>query len=131
LMLRIDTTAPSILLGVENGTVFTSSKVSIPWTTTDEVSGIDQTTMSIDGGPFLSNDDAAEELNDLSVGDHIVAIRTVDMAGNEASTSVSFTVDTSPFSASNPDSQTILVGIIIVIGLVSAIGVFFALRKRD
>jgi hypothetical protein len=131
LMFRIDTTAPSITLGVENGTVFTSSKVSIPWTTTDEVSGIEQTTMSIDGGPFLSNDDAVEELNDLSVGEHIVVIRTMDMAGNEASTSVSFTVDTSPFSASNPDSQTTLIVIIIVMGLVSAIGVFFALRRRD
>lgn len=87
--------------------------------------------MSIDGGPFPSNYDAVVELNDLSMGDHIVVIRTIDVAGNEASTSVSFMVDTSPFSVSNPDSQMTLMGIIIVIGLVTAIGVFFALRKRD
>ena len=70
------------------------------------------------------------KLEGLAVGEHTVEVKAFDVAGNIAAKSVSFTVDTSPFSPSS--SSGIMVWVILAAGAVAIvlIGAFLYLRKK-
>jgi len=79
----------------------------------DLLSGIDRYLVQIDDGPAVS---AGVELSfsfsGVADGPHIVRVTAVDKAGNEASVTRSFRVDTNIFSLSGPYGPAPIVGLL-------------------
>jgi hypothetical protein len=55
---KIDSSAPTISLGIMDGIVLTSTSISLNWTSSDTVSGIDRYEVIVDGRTPLLYDDA-------------------------------------------------------------------------
>jgi|GEM_PF-2793394 len=92
-----DVTDPTIdVVSPSDGEISMIDAVRVSWTASDDVSGIAYFDVSIDGGaPFwLSGDVMEYTFDELADGQHVVRIVAVDMAGNEGSDEISFTVDT-------------------------------------
>lgn len=123
----VDTTSPSLsITSPSSGETFRSSSVTIVWSGSDAVSGIDHYEVRIDGGSW--NDvGASEEHTFTKVGDgtHIVEVKAVDKAGLSEEGSVSFTVNTSPIGGSGYAEELIIGFVAVVI-----IGVVVYFLKR-
>ncbi len=101
------------------------TNTTLRWIATDEVSGVGQIRISVDGGPYISVGSADSwELSDLAEGQHNVTIRVSDNAGNSRDVSVTFTV-----APSGGVSTLAIAGIAVVI-IVVVIASALMLRRR-
>lgn len=101
----IDTADPTIAIDSPTGdSLMTSSDVSISFTRDDLASGIDRIELRVDGGAAvaLSSGATSHVVRGLSDGSHEVTITVYDRAGNSATDSVTFRVDTGFLSPSGP-----------------------------
>jgi PKD repeat protein/type 1 glutamine amidotransferase len=89
-----DTTAPTVsVTGVTDGATYGDSRrPSVAWTATDAGSGVATVTAGLDGAAIESG---VLELWRLPLGDHTLTVSATDRAGNSATTSVTFTTETS------------------------------------
>jgi hypothetical protein len=89
-----DTTAPTVsVTGVTDGATYGDSRrPSVAWTATDAGSGVATVTAGLDGAAIESG---VLELWRLPLGDHTLTVTATDRAGNSATTSVTFTTETS------------------------------------
>ena len=94
----VDTTAPEITINVpSDGTTFNKTTVTVSWNSSDATSGIDHYEIRMDSGNWTNVDlNRTCNFTGLSEGSHTVDVRAVDNASNENTTSVNFTVDTTP-----------------------------------
>ena len=94
----VDTEPPLVLMTAPaDGTWFSDADVVVRWEGSDGVSGIDRYETGLDGGAFVSNGVLNETvLADLPDGFHNVTVSAHDRAGNAATASVAFAVDTTP-----------------------------------
>ena len=99
----VDTTPPAFERVGPSGIV-TDDTVALDWSAVDETSGIVGYEMSLDGGAFLSIGEPGSVTLTLSDGDHYVALRATDAAGNSQVQATSFRVDTGLFSPNGPIS---------------------------
>ncbi len=92
----VDSTAPGVAItSPSGGEYLNSSGVTVSWTGSDATSGMDRYEFRMDGGGWIDVGTAtSRSLTDLSEGSHTADVKAVDNAGNEATDSVSFTVDT-------------------------------------
>jgi|GEM_PF-2123707 len=90
----IDRTAPEaeILSPTEGELLGPGSYVT--WTASDGVSGLLGFEYRVDEGAWTSSSTQSFDLKDLADGLHTFALRAIDVAGNIAELSVSFTIDT-------------------------------------
>ena len=97
-----DLTNPSVSISSpEAGFIVSSTTLQVSWSGSDETSGIDYYSMSVNSGPWQNlGSDTSFDFTDLSNGDYTVDIMITDVAGNSASDSVSFTIDISSPSVS-------------------------------
>ncbi|WXG41788.1 MAG: NosD domain-containing protein [Candidatus Freyarchaeum deiterrae] len=94
----VDTTAPTVsITSPTNGTLFnTGSIITTTWTVSVP-SIVDHYAVRIDGGNWTSvGTSTSHNFTGLSDGSHTVDVRVFDLAGNNATASVSFIVDTTP-----------------------------------
>ena len=127
---RIDTTPPAVAAQSPSLPV-TTTEVTISWTGTDAGSGIDHYEVRVDGGAYESVGGGNSALLRLADGSHTIEIRAVDLAGNEASTAITVTVDTSPPNTSGPYGATPLFAIVLaVIAIAFAVAVVVIQRRR-
>ncbi|WXG42323.1 MAG: NosD domain-containing protein [Candidatus Freyarchaeum deiterrae] len=78
------------------GAILTNADVLLAWTSSDNT-GVDHYAVRIDGGNWTSvGTSLSYNFFGLSDGSHTVDVRVFDLAGNNATTSVSFFVDTTP-----------------------------------
>lgn len=118
--LWIDATGPTVVLSSPTvGDSLSSGDVTVEFACSDATSGVSSVYVSVDDGAEVSVDPADDSytLEDLADGTHTVTVRAVDEAGNEASQSVLFVVDT-------PADSTLLyvaggAAIVAAIGLVA------------
>ncbi len=92
----VDMTAPTLdITSPSDGSIFDTDSVSVSWTGSDETSGIGHYEVRIDGGSWTDvGNNTTHTFSGLSDGNHTVDVKAVDNAGNEATNSVGFTVDT-------------------------------------
>ncbi len=108
----VDTTAPTVTItSPTNGAITNFGSMTVSWTGSDATSGINHYEVSIDSGSWLNvGTSTTHDFTDLSDASHTVDVKTVDNAGNEATESVTFTVDTTApiVSISSPSNNQIL-----------------------
>ncbi len=95
----IDFTDPYVtILYPSDGEYIDSSSVNVTWCSSDAGSGIDYYRIRIDGGTWIQTTNRYYVFEGLSDGQHVVDVVVYDRAGNSASDSVTFVVDTtSPY----------------------------------
>ncbi|OGS50616.1 MAG: hypothetical protein A3K65_08535 [Euryarchaeota archaeon RBG_16_68_12] len=111
----IDTTSPVLTLTApSDGAWLNASSATVTWQGSDALSGIDRYETSLDGGAYSSTGTATSaQFSGLSDGPHRVAVRAHDVAGNVATATVDFGVDTtgpSPTISSPSGNDVFLVG---------------------
>jgi hypothetical protein len=95
--IKIDTMQLYISFDIQDGAIFNSKSVVIPWTVHNALSGVDRFEYSLDTGAFQSlGTTSSVGLANLSEGSHALTVRVYDNAGNMAEQSITFIVDTRP-----------------------------------
>ena len=106
-----DTINPTVSITAPTGAILNTSSFTVTWTGSDATSGIDHYEVQIDGGSTWTDVGTATSytFSTLSDGPHTVDVKAVDKAENEATDSVSFTIDvTEPtVSITSPADGTI------------------------
>ena len=95
----VDTAAPSVAItGPANGSLLGSSTVTITANVSDALSGVASVEVLVDGAPVSFNwtGGVVAATVTLADGPHTATVSACDAAGNCASASVVFTVDTTP-----------------------------------
>lgn len=92
----VDTMDPELTITApEDGEIFAVNDTTVEWDKSDGGTGIWWYEVSVDGGDWINvSDDTSYELSGLDDGEHGVEVKAVDEAGNENTSSVTFTVDT-------------------------------------
>ncbi len=128
--LRVDTAKPSVqITSPGSGVTLSSSRVPLSWSADGTGSGIAGYWVRLDHGEptNVSGDATSYLLVNVPDGDHIVEITAFDDAGNRATATVVFRVDTNVLSLGGPVGPWLDVALI-----AAAIGVaaFFAMLQR-
>ena len=92
-----DTTPPTVNIGYPgDGATVSSDTVMVTWSGSDSGSGIDYYEIQLDGGAWINKGTGTSHtFTGLAETSHTVNVRAWDNAGNDATDSVTFTVDTS------------------------------------
>lgn len=126
--LSIDSLAPDISLQTpSNGSVITANSVTLTWAASDSGSGLAAVQYSINNAAFTSVAGSSVTFQGLADGTYTVLLRATDVAGNVATTSVTFTVHTAALM-----NSALLVGGIAAIAIiaVAAVAVLLWTRRR-
>ena len=127
-----DRTPPSTRISSPpDGAIVSSSTGRIVWTASDALSGIGRVEVVVDGGrrQILSGDATEISLTGLSDGVHTVTITVYDGAGNSATASTTFRVDTAVFSPTGPYGVLAIAGAAAAVAA-GAIVAFLVIRRR-
>ncbi|MFW5907344.1 MAG: InlB B-repeat-containing protein, partial [Candidatus Natronoplasma sp.] len=93
LNITVDTEPPELeLISPESGEEITRSNVTIEWTASDDISGIDHFEVRLEGGEWVRVDETEYGFEDLEEGNHTVMVRAIDNAGNPSEIESEFTV---------------------------------------
>ena len=108
----VDATEPSIsITSPPNNTIINSSDITISWTGSDNTTSIDHYEVQIDGGPWTQAGTSTNHtLTGLPDGTHTVYVKAIDKAGNTATDSITFTMDTiaPALRITSPHNNTII-----------------------
>lgn len=129
----VDTVPPTIAVTEPvQDAILTSSFPKIRWTGDDERSGITLYEIRLDERAPLLAGESTNELTLAGVGDgrHVLVVTARDLAGNSASASVDFSVDTNIFSPTGPFGIFLLLNVVVAAVVASAIGVWLYARRR-
>jgi hypothetical protein len=128
----VDVTKPTITITRPSAdSIVTSSDVSISWIGSDDTSGIERYEVKLDSGSWMNIGNLnSTTLNNIGDGSHSVTVRAFDEAENYDDASVTFTVDTNPFSMSGPYKGLPLFLLIFVIIIAVVIILWIVLRKK-
>ncbi len=93
---RIDTAPPVIAItSPAEGSTLRASSVTMTWSASDNMSGLNGCYLALDLGPVIPVANATSyTFNDLSDGGHRASVACTDVAGNTDSREVALTVDT-------------------------------------
>lgn len=89
-----DSTAPSLNIDAPLIGALTGSTIDAKWHVDDDLSGVDSILISLDAGDWILVDGGSYAFADLADGRHTIDVKAIDKAGNEASASMNFDVDT-------------------------------------
>ncbi len=124
----LDTSAPSISLGNENGSVVKSNSVTINWSATDEGSGIDSYQVRVDGGSWKNaGTDSSYTFENLEGGEHVFEIKVADELGQTEVKALEMVVNTTPIGGPSMLEELLIVVLIIAVAIG---GVLYWLSKR-
>jgi len=127
-----DRTPPTTAVSFpSDGGVVSSSTVRITWTASDAGAGIERVEVVIDGGSpqVLAGNATGVSISGLSDGVHNVTVTTYDRAGNSATDSATFRVDTALLSPTGPYGVTPVVAIAAAVAA-GAVVAFLIIRRR-
>ena len=109
-----DTFAPQISdVSPTNGTYLSVSNLVVSWSGSDTASGIDYYEIKLDNGEWIYVGlDTSYIFKDIDEGEHIILIKAVDKAGNEAVYKLVVTIDRTPPDAAitAPDANAYVKG---------------------
>ncbi|MDD1767592.1 MAG: GPI anchored serine-threonine rich family protein [Methanomassiliicoccales archaeon] len=126
----IDKTKPQILIqGITDGSVIKTENLTIGWTSSDSISGIDIFGCKIrsDGGTWQEGGYEGQcSFFGLEQGTHTFEVMAFDNAGNSNTSVVEFTVEKNQW----PEVDALLIaGMIVVVAIITA-GLYVLLRKK-
>jgi Glycosyl hydrolases family 32 N-terminal domain len=127
---RVDTVKPTVrFTSPSPDATLTSSRVSLTWQADGTGSAIAGYRLRLDNGnPInVSGDQTSYLLLNVPDGDHIVEITAIDEAGNAATTTLIFRVETNVFSLNGPVGPWVDIGLVVVAA--ACIAAFFAVRR--
>ena len=92
----VDTTAPTVsITSPADSSNLDTSSVTVTWTASDGTgSGIDTIEVKLDTGAWTTVTGSSHEFTALAEGTHMVSVRVTDNAGNAATATATFMVDT-------------------------------------
>ncbi len=131
--LLLDTAPPTLTISNPTAAALVhKSSLDIVWTASDDLSGIDRVSVSLDGGAPLSVGPGYSSaiLGGLSDGAHTLRVTAFDRAGNGATVTLSFGVDTAVFSVTGPYGAWPVAAIIIAVAAGSSF-VLLWFRRRE
>ncbi|MEF8874844.1 MAG: hypothetical protein V5A88_09295, partial [Candidatus Thermoplasmatota archaeon] len=101
LNITVDTIPPELeIVSPEQGEGVTDSYILAEWEAYDNISGVDHCEVRVNGGEWIElENETSYELDELEEGEYNIALRAVDIAGNEAEDEVSFTVESEETSS--------------------------------
>jgi len=99
--IKVDTTPPHVTVSAFGATL-TSSQATFTWTGTDDLAGVFDNGVSVDGGAYLSVGLNGTATLSLADGTHAIRVRVLDAAGNAGVAEVTVRVDTNLFSPTGP-----------------------------
>ena len=127
----VDTTAPTVAITHPSaGDTIEETDVLVVWEASDNAD-IDHVEIRIDGGEWIDVGTATSYLfTNLTEGTHTVEVRVFDLAGNEASSSVTFeiVVPAAPAAPTVPWHLALIAGLAVGGGIATA--AFLLLRRR-
>jgi hypothetical protein len=125
--IKLDTGPPIIsITSPLNGTQIGSSTATVTWKVLNPSSGISSYQIRLDSGSFTSvGTNTSQTFNGLSEGNHTIDIRAVDNFGDQATTSVTFVVNTTV----NTTRTMYLAIVSVVVALVAFGAVMYHRRK--
>ncbi len=96
LQVTVDTTPPSVTITSPKDNPWTNtSSLNVAFTATDATSGVASLTLAVDGGTAVDvTNQASRTITGLSDGTHDVTLTATDAAGNSATATADFRVDT-------------------------------------
>jgi len=106
---KVDTTPPMLAIDQVTGTAYASSKVTISWVGSDDMSGVGYFETSLDGAAAVNQDASTTSvvLDSLTDGTHTVTVTAVDMAGLRTMKTIDFIVDTkAPVTVAVPSGKS-------------------------
>lgn len=126
---------PPILLVPEyfNNTVLINSSIVIKWHGIDNLSGIASYLISIDNESFIDvglNEWYLIDLNDLSIGKHVIKIKAIDIAGNSIIKILYFYKEIPVRHEEKFPLNQLIISIIILISLVIIDAYILFIRKK-
>ncbi|MDX1534434.1 MAG: Ig-like domain-containing protein, partial [Thermoplasmata archaeon] len=83
-----------------------------------------------DRSPVVAGERDNLTLANVGDGRHVLVVTAQDLAGNRASDSVEFTVDTNPFSPTGPFGITLLVNVVAGAVVAAAVALYLLWRRR-
>ncbi len=93
----VDTVSPVVnISGPVPGAYLNASSVQVSWTGSDATTGIQGYEFRTNGGQWSSMTMETGVLMELADGNYTVEVRASDMAGNSATKTIAFTIDTVP-----------------------------------
>lgn len=91
----VDMTVPSLMITYPAvGAWYNVTTINATWTATDAGSGIHNTSVSLDGGEWITVTDEYYELTSLADGQHNFSVRVYDNANNVRTSSKTFNINT-------------------------------------
>jgi len=127
----LDTATPTVsILSPSEGSEIKSSEVTIQWIGTDAGSGIDHYELRLDGGSWINRGiEQTYTFTGLNDGSHTVDVNASDKIGRSQTSSVRFTVNTSPLGGPGYIDEAIL--LMVIAATFGVLGLyFFKIRKR-
>jgi len=127
----LDTATPTIsILSPSEGSEIKSSEITIQWIGTDAGSGIDHYELRLDGGSWINRGiEQTYTFTGLNDGSHTVDVNASDEIGRLQTSSVRFTVNTSPLGGPGYIDEAIL--LMVIAATFGVLGLyFFKIRKR-
>ena len=106
LVVKVDVIAPTISdITLENNTILTETDIMVNWTVSDDLSGINNVNVSLDGEIIATGAITGVSLENLEDGSHELLILIADNAGNIKEVRILFEVETG--TEETPPSQPI------------------------
>lgn len=139
-VILLDTTPPSLnITSPPNDTILDSSSLQVNWSTRDMASGLNCSEVSLDNGEWIIvGNRTTYDFTGLAYGNHTIAIRAVDNAGNFETASTSVTVNvispTPTPSGTGPVGGIVTWLIAAIAGVAvatAAIAIVYVMRKRS
>ncbi|GEM_PF-2080717 len=124
--ISIDINGPSLeIIGLTNGSKVKAEEALVQWESSDAISGVAGHMVRLDGGNWIDTGNATKfELSGLEEGQHTLEVMAADMAGNENTTSMIFSVE------DEGSSLLLIIAVAILIALVLASVVYLIHRRR-
>lgn len=122
----VDTAPPTLTITFpQTNQEIKKSNLTVHWVVKDDISGVAQVSISVDGGAFhaLGVVDLYQ-IEKLDDGKHNITIRVTDKAGNTMESTVEFTIST------EAGTSTVLIGAIAVVVIVIVIVAALMLMRR-
>lgn len=129
----LDLTAPTLSVSAPlPASILASPSVRVLFSVLDQTSGVERLEISLDGGSrvVLPATVSGHTFEGVADGVHIVHVAAIDFAGNAASVSVEFTVDTNIFSSTGPFGIILLLSVIVATVVVAGVALVLFLRRR-
>jgi hypothetical protein len=127
-MVRIDSTPPTVSLSLEDGTVVKQTAITLKVTAGDGGSGIQTVAYRMDDLSYAPCSGGSIDLKGLKNGEHVLTLEVTDAAGNKLVQGLAFQVDAP--AQGNGSFELVVIAAIIGLIVVAEVALYARRRKK-